>query len=131
MRTAKNSSLLVLAALLGSLALAAGAAPGKVGYIPFAEAKPILEAMADALPAGLSEQTPEKLESLWPSWVKARDAEIRERLTRGDEDTVVNFLLFGTSFTKQPRVTSAQLREFAGDSGGTAGVEAAARFRQL
>jgi hypothetical protein len=131
MRSGKTSSLLVLAALLGSLVFAAGAAPGKVGYISFAEAKPILEAMAEALPAGLSGQTPEKLESLWPAWVKSRDAEIRERLTRGDEDTVVNFLLFGTSFTKQPRVTSAQLREFAGDSGGAAGVEAAANFRQL
>ncbi len=130
-RSAKTSGVLVLAAALGSLALAAGAAPGEVGYIPFAEAKPILEAMAEALPAGLSGQTPEKLESLWPAWVKSRDAEIRERLTRGDEDTVVNFLLFGTSFTKRPRVTSAQLRDFAADSGGTAGVEAAAKFRQL
>ena len=65
MRSAKSSGLLVLAALLGSLALAAGPVPGKVGYIPFAEAKPILEAMAEALPAGLSGQTPEKLESLW------------------------------------------------------------------
>src|SRR6266850_5108936 len=131
MRGTKTSGLLVVAALSCSLALAAGPAPEKVRYIPFAEAKPILEAMAEALPAGLSGQTPEKLEQLWPSWVKARDAEIRERLTRGDEDTVVNFLLFGTSFTKQPRVTSAQLREFAGDSGGTAGVEAAAKFRYL
>ena len=131
MRSAKSSGLLFLAALLGSLALAAGPVPGKVGYIPFAEAKPILEAMAEALPAGLGGQTPEKLESLWPAWVKARDAEIRERLTRGDEDTVVNFLLFGTSFTKQPRVTSEQLREIAGDTGGTAGEEAAGKFRQL
>ena len=131
MRSAKSSGLLFLAALLGSLALAAGPVPGKVGYIPFAEAKPILEAMAEALPAGLGGQTPEKLESLWPAWVKSRDAEIRERLTRGDEDTVVNFLLFGTSFTKQPRVTSEQLREIAGDTGGTAGEEAAGKFRQL
>jgi hypothetical protein len=113
------------------LALAAGPAPEKVGYITFAEAKPILEAMAEALPAGLSGQSPERLESLWPAWVKSRDTEIRERLTRGDEDTVVNFLLFGTSFTKQPRVTSEQLREFAGDSSGTAREEAAAKFRQL
>jgi len=129
--SAKSSSLLALAALLGSLALVAGPPPGKVGYITFAEAKPILEAMAEALPAGLSGQPPEKLELLWPTWVKSRDAEIRERLARGDEDTIVNFLLFGNSFTKQPRVTSVQLREFAGDSGGTAGEEAAAKFRQL
>jgi hypothetical protein len=129
--SAKSSGLLALTALLGSLALAAGSPPGEVGYIPFAEAKPILDAMAEALPAGLSGQPPEKLESMWLDWVKSRDAEIRERLTTGDEDTVVNFLLFGTSFTKQPRVTSAQLREFAGAGGGTAGEEAAAKVRQL
>src|SRR5437879_12353443 len=110
MRSAKSSGLLFLAALLGSLAPAAGPVPGKVGYIPFAEAKPILEAMAEALPVGLSGQTPEKLESLWPAWVKARDAEIRERLARGDEDTVVNFLLFGTSFPQRQRVARVQLR---------------------
>ncbi len=122
---------MALAALLGSLVLVAGPPSGKVGYITFAEAKPILEAMAEALPAGLSGQPPDKLESLWPAWVKSRDAEIRERLARGDEDTIVNFLLFGTSFTKQPRVTSAQLREFAADSSRTAGEEAGAKFQQL
>jgi len=127
----KSSSLLALAALFGSLALTAENPSRRVGYITFAEAKPILEAMAEALPEGLSGQPLEKLESRWPAWVKSRDAEIRERLARGDEDTIVNFLLFGTSFTKQPRVTSAQLREFTGESGGTTGEEAAAKFRQL
>src|SRR6266403_622012 len=119
MRSAKTSGLLFLAALLGSLALAAGPVPGKVGYIPFAEAKPILEAMAEALPAGLSGQTPEKLDSLWPAWVKGRDAEIRGPRARLEEASVVIFVLSGTSFTKQPRVTSVQLREFAGEIGGT------------
>jgi len=70
--------------------------------------------MAEALPAGLSGQPPEKLESLWPAWVKSRDAEIRERLMGGDEDTIVNFLLFGTTFTHEPRLTSAQVRMLAG-----------------
>src|SRR5437660_4422756 len=32
-----------------------------------------------------------------------RDAEIRARLAAGDEDSVVTFLLFGVSFTSQPR----------------------------
>jgi len=127
----KSSSLLALAALFGSLALTAEHPSRRVGYITFVEAKPILEAMAEALPEGLSGQPLEKLESQWPAWVKCRDAEIRERLARGDEDTIVNFLLFGTSFTKEPRVTSAQLREFTGENGGTTGEEAAAKFRQL
>ena len=87
--------------------------------------------MAEALPAGLSGQPPEKLESLWPAWVKSRDAEIRERLMGGDEDTIVNFLLFGTTFTHEPRLTSAQVRMLAGNSAEADGKEAAEKFRQL
>ena len=131
MHSAKSSVLLALAAFLASLVLVAGPPPEKVGYITLAEAKPILEAMAEALPAGLSGQPPEKLESLWPAWVKSRDAEIRERLMGGDEDTIVNFLLFGTTFTHEPRLTSAQVRMLAGNSAEADGKEAAEKFRQL
>lgn len=131
MLSAKSSGLLALTAFLASFALVEGHPPGKVGYITFAEAKPILEAMAEALPAGLSGQPPEKLESLWPAWVKSRDAEIRERLMGGDEDTIVNFLLFGTTFTHEPRLTSAQVRALAGNSTEAGGKEAGDKFRQV
>jgi hypothetical protein len=128
--SAKSSGLLALTALLASFALVEDHPPRKVGYITFAEAKPILEAMAEALPAGLGGRSPEKLESLWPAWVKSRDAEIRERLMGGDEDTIVNFLLFGTTFTHEPRLTSAQVRTLAGSTE-AGGKEAADKFRQL
>ena len=71
--------------------------------------------MAEALPAELRSAGPERIAAVWPEWVKRRDAEIRERLTHGDEDTVVNFLLFGTSFTRQPRITSAQIKSLPAD----------------
>src|SRR4030095_14543558 len=38
------------------------------------------------------------------AWFAGHDRDIRRRLLRGDEDTVVNWLLFGTSFTQQPKV---------------------------
>lgn len=37
--------------------------------------------------------------------------EIRERLVQGDEDSVINFMLFGTSFTRRPRITLRGLAE--------------------
>lgn len=77
----------------------------KVISIPYADARPILEAMADALPTALKGLPPDRLAKAWPSWVSKRDAEIRSRLERGDEDSVINFLLFGTSFTHQARLT--------------------------
>ena len=42
----------------------------------------------------------------WAGWVAKRDAEIRSRLARGDEDSLVYLWLYGTSFTKRPRATA-------------------------
>lgn len=39
------------------------------------------------------------------AWAKEKDATIRARLGQGDIDSAVNLLLFGTSFTQQPRMT--------------------------
>ena len=39
------------------------------------------------------------------AWAKEKDAAIRARLGQGDLDSAVNLLLFGTSFTTQPRMT--------------------------
>jgi len=44
----------------------------------------------------------------WPDWVTRHDQETRARLLRGDEDTMVNFLVLGTSFTRQPRFTGSE-----------------------
>lgn len=114
MKEAK-SVLLSLAALLISLALAPAAPPAAVAYTPFSDAEPVLDALAEVLPLGLRAKSHQELESMWPSWVKSRDAEIRERLNQGDEDTVINLLLFGTSFTQEPRLTAAQLKKLSPD----------------
>lgn len=72
--------------------------------IPYADAKPMLEMLReDLLPAELRAKTPAEMESAWPAWVSRHDATIRARLARGDEDSIVNLLLYGVTFTKQPR----------------------------
>lgn len=43
------------------------------------------------------------METGWPAWIERHDREVRVRLEQGDEDTVVNWMLFGTSFTSRPR----------------------------
>ena len=40
------------------------------------------------------------------NWIRAKDAEIRARVLRADEDALVPLLLFGTSFTSAPRLTT-------------------------
>lgn len=69
-------------------------------------------------------------ENTWPDWVKSRDIQIRERLSRGDEDTLVNFLFFGTTYTHEPRLTSAQLRSLIDSSNGEKEAEGT-KIRQL
>jgi hypothetical protein len=43
------------------------------------------------------------METAWPGWIERKDREVRARLDQGDEDTIVNWMLFGTSFTSRPR----------------------------
>jgi hypothetical protein len=90
-------------AVLASAALAAQTPTSITTNIPFVDARPILDALHDGLPADLRSRTLKELEPVWPAWVRRRDAAIRARLEQGDEDSVYNMLLFGTTFTREPR----------------------------
>jgi hypothetical protein len=69
-----------------------------------AEARPIVAALGEYAPPELRDPSAD-FERSWREWTKQRDASIRGRLARGDEDSVVNLMLYGTSFTRRPRVT--------------------------
>ena len=79
----------------------------RASYIPYEDARPILEALGEILPAPLKADA----RTAWAKWTTSRDAEIRARLIQGDEDSLVNFLLFGTSFTRRPRITLEELAQ--------------------
>jgi SAM-dependent methyltransferase len=68
--------------------------------VPFATVKPILSALADQLPSQLHGPN----EGKWKAWAKNEDETVRARLEQGALDSMINLLLFGTSFTVQPRV---------------------------
>ncbi|MBA2704081.1 MAG: class I SAM-dependent methyltransferase [Blastocatellia bacterium] len=91
-------------------------------YLRYTEAQPILEALVEALPADLKRLNPDELAKAWPNWIRGRDSEIRARLAQGDEDSLVNFLLFGTSYTQRPRVTIKEIAEIRGDGALTSGA---------
>jgi len=75
--------------------------------ISYQDSKPILERLAASLPPELTGKSASELEPAWSDWVSRRNREIRARLERGDEDSIVNFLLFGTTFTTRPRGAEA------------------------
>jgi hypothetical protein len=94
-------AILLLITAGGLLRAAAAVSPAR--FVRFNEARPILTELAGTLPSDLNKLPPAQLEAAWPQWIERRDREIRARLDQGDEDTIVNWLLFGTTFTSRPR----------------------------
>src|SRR5579859_3906962 len=72
-------------------------------FIRFEEVQDIIAAFAESdaatLPSGNLENT-----SAWNAWIRAQDNEIRERIDRGFEDSISNLILYGTSYTRLPRL---------------------------
>ncbi len=81
--------------------------------LAYQDARPILQALDEILPQVLKGKNAESQASLWPGWLTGFNQEVRDRLRRGDEDTLVNFLLFGTSFTGAPRLAATDFKPAA------------------
>lgn len=70
-------------------------------YASYADVRAALTALAEILPDELKADT--LSEADWSRWAARHDRAIRARLERGDDDTLVNWLLLGTTFTTRPR----------------------------
>src|SRR5258708_2337954 len=76
-------------------------------FTSYASVKPVLDQPSDLLPAELRNPN----EARWSAWSQRQDKAIRARLQQGDLDSMVNLLLYGTSFTRQPRIKVEGLTE--------------------
>ena len=92
---------------LGLLANEAALNAASRTFPSYASVKPILDELGDRLPADLGNAN----EAKWLVWARRLDKGIRARLEQGDLDSMVNLLLLGTSFTKQPRIRMEALTE--------------------
>ncbi len=95
-----------VAPFLFVLAAANGFAADRI-FTPWASAQPILDDQRSRLPPELQNADPAR----WAAWSQKEDKAIRARLQQGDLDSMVNLLLLGTSFTKQPRIRVEALGE--------------------
>ena len=122
MRTAARLALvLVLIAGRGATAQQGAQAEPEarpVRFITYSEATSILERLAPDVAAAYAARPEAERHPGWLEWVSRRDAGIRSRLHQGDEDSLINLLLFGTSFTTLPRALN--------DSAGLGGPQRAA-----
>src|SRR5258705_5996129 len=101
---------LLIALLFAGAGIAFARAPAGKAGIRFSDARPIFQALQPQLwPADLRSKTPAEIEALWPGWIAREDAAIRARVQAGDDDSIINLLLYGTTFTRQPRISEQQL----------------------
>jgi len=91
--------------------LLSGVATAASRFVAYDDGRGVLTALADILPAEL--RTGDGA-TTWSTWATRHDREIRARLQAGYQETIVNWLLFGTTFTSKPRVA---LEEFGDTSG--------------
>jgi hypothetical protein len=66
-----------------------------VRFLRFSEVKDTLSAFG-------------RTQDAWDTWVRSEDRETRARIDRGIEDSISNLVLYGTSFTKLPRLNSPE-----------------------
>jgi hypothetical protein len=82
-------------AFLFACVVLAAATPQTVRFLRFPEVKDTLSAFG-------------RTQDAWDAWVKNEDREVRARIDRGIEDSISNLVLYGTSFTKLPRLNSPE-----------------------
>jgi hypothetical protein len=80
--------------------IAVGVFAADRAFTSYASVKPVLDQPGGPLPGDLTNPN----EAKWSAWSQREDKAIRARLQQGDLDSMVNLLLYGTSFTKQPRI---------------------------
>jgi hypothetical protein len=82
-----------------------------VARVTWAEAQPIVNRLEEALPESLRAIPPADREKRWPAWIDGQRRALESRIAQGDVDSVVNLMLFGTSFTSEPRITARLLAD--------------------
>ena len=103
----------IIGVLLFTTGAAVAVAPAR--SLRFTEARPIVAELAGRLPGDLNQLTLAQIETRWAAWIERHDRDVRARLEQGDEDTIVNWMLFGTSFTSRPRAVLGAVDSNAAD----------------
>ena len=81
--------------------------------VTWREVEPIVRRLEHTGPPSLRQIPEAQRPAQWQGWMVARKRVVSDRVRQGDVDSVVNLLLFGTSFTKVPRLTAARIAQLS------------------
>jgi hypothetical protein len=90
---------------------AAKPGPPAVARVTWAQAQPIVNRLEEALPDSLRAIPAAERARRWPEWIDGQRRALEDRIAQGDVDSAVNLMLFGTSFTSEPRITARLLSD--------------------
>lgn len=97
----------------------------RVRFLAYEDVHETLAQYADSGMAGTTISNPTE----WDVWIREQDRDVRSRIDRGVEDSISNLILYGTSFTKLPRLANSD--EVISEASATLNPAALARVRQL
>jgi hypothetical protein len=92
-------------------ALAFGQPVPSAQFMSLDDARPVLSAFQASLPEKLKTLSALQI-SDWQTWIQENDRDIRSRLERGEEDTLINLLRFGVTFTREYRIDDDYLARY-------------------
>jgi hypothetical protein len=98
--------LLLILTALASFASSTSAQTPTPEFMPLASAQPVLQKMGSSNGAGPSSTISSQD---WNAWLQKSDAQVRQRLDTGEEDTLTNLLRFGVTYTKEYRIDDEYL----------------------
>ena len=99
--------------VVAALAWSAACETPEPEFMPLEAAKPILQKLS---PAGGTHSGAEFTDKDWLAWLQKSDADIRQRLETGEEDSLTNLLRFGVTFTKEYRIDDEYLARYGQSS---------------
>ena len=109
-RRVRSCAPLLAVAFLSSPATSGPPAPE---FMSLESAKPVLQKVN---PGDSSHPGPNASSQEWLAWLQKSDAQIRQRLDTGEEDTLTNLLRFGVTFTKEYRIDDEYLVRYGQSS---------------
>ncbi len=98
--------ILLIAAAVASFATASAGQTANPQFMSLESAQPVLQKMSSGDGA---HPTASVSSEDWIAWLKKSDAQIRQRLDTGEEDSLTNLLRFGVTYTQEYRIDDEYL----------------------